>query len=232
MSSSTSRDHKEISMKLTHLLRHDKQFYDRYFQLNGTETEAECDLKLNGFAKLDDLIAFRSNRRPRGGSDTKLTKELIEKVVDCQQTRFHDERAGEERVIGKIRMEFNPERTHVRCLNGHSNGLRLDHSIVPAPSHAFHLTSEYAISKILGERQGLKLMGRDHIHMYKQLDPAILNPRDSKRNVILQINFPEDFVCKDPAVNNYIFSAVPIPCEFIERKCTLQEYINNGYRFL
>uniref|UniRef100_A0A915E2J7 Uncharacterized protein n=1 Tax=Ditylenchus dipsaci TaxID=166011 RepID=A0A915E2J7_9BILA len=94
------------------------------------------------------------------------------------------------------------------------------------------LTNENAAKQIIDQKQGLQLMGRDYIYMYKSLNAKILNLNDRKRNIILLIHFPEGFICVQPYINNYIFSRAPISYNCIERKCTVQEFIDNGCNFL
>jgi hypothetical protein len=217
------RDTKDISIYISQLLRHRLDFYDRYLKVQPTDSEDERRWKLNGFVFIDDLIRYRGHYKGRTDLTERqyavITPDFIRDMVDNQLEK-----------TGKIRTELSEDRNRIRALQGHRNGIRLQYGKIPAPKFAFHLTNETALEKIIGERQGIHLMGRDHVHMYKQL-PTTLNPHDRKRTTILQINFPKDFECYDPGINNYIFSIVPSPAECIERKCTVKEYIANGYHF-
>jgi RNA:NAD 2'-phosphotransferase (TPT1/KptA family) len=222
-----------LSQLLTRLLRHDKRFYSLHLSPNVEGlSEDECELRQQGFAYIDNIVGYIRRERRTAELHNAVSHRTIKEVVANQ--------AGDG-PMGKIRMELDPSGMHVRALNGHANGVRLDYKRVhPLPVAAYHLTNDEALKSILsGERQGLHPMGRDHVHMVQELVPARLNPRDKKRNVILQVNFPREeselrrlgMECFDPGVNGYLFSRRPIPAEFLERRCTVEEYIRNGYKF-
>lgn len=132
--------------------------------LRHSPEKAKLELNKNGWAKVEDLI-----NPMKGDFSLKELEEII-------------------RTDNKGRYEFNLDKTLVRACQGHSmKSVELEMVKQKPPAYLYHGTKDQFMSPI--QKQGLRKMGRHHVHLSKDSNVAkeVANRRKGK-SVILKID--------------------------------------------
>ena len=118
--------------------------YSKFLSLVLRHRPALVDIRLDpaGWAPVDDLLAGLREHDP--GWD----RARLERVV-----RDND----------KQRFEISPDGTRIRARQGHSVDVDLGYEPVEPPERLYHGTVERSLEAI--EREGLRPMGRHHVHL-------------------------------------------------------------------
>lgn len=101
-----------------------------------------------GWVRVDDLLRGMWNKR-----GTKVTKELLQQVVDTNNKR---------------RFEFNEDGTKIRARQGHSVGVDLGYEPEAPPEILYHGTGSQNVASI--RKKGLQKRQRHAVHL--SLDKA------------------------------------------------------------
>jgi putative RNA 2'-phosphotransferase len=117
-----------------------------------------------GWADVDELLAHAE------AAHFALTRdELLEVVATNDKRRYELDAAG-----GRI-----------RAVQGHTVAVDLDLVPVPPPEMLYHGTTERFLAPILAE--GLRPMGRHHVHLSPDVDTARAVGRRRGRPVVLEV---------------------------------------------
>lgn len=86
----------------------------------------------------------------------------------------------------KQRFEYNNDKSRIRARQGHSVQVDLGYEAVKPPLYLYHGTIESA--RIVIQREGLKKMGRQHVHLSPDVETAKIVAKRRGKPVILQIS--------------------------------------------
>ena len=117
-----------------------------------------------GWADVDDLLA-----RARAANFALTRAELAEVVVTNDKRRYELDAGG-----GRI-----------RAVQGHTVAVDLGLVPIPPPAVLYHGTTERFLAPILTE--GLRPMGRHHVHLSPDVDTARVVGRRRGRPVVLEV---------------------------------------------
>ncbi len=123
------------------------------------------DLDPNGWVDVDVLL----DRASANGRD--ISPELLSQVVETND---------------KKRFAFSPDGLRIRANQGHSVDIELGLQPQTPPTHLFHGTADRFLDAILAD--GLKKMGRQHVHLSASRDIAMNVGSRHGRPVILRVD--------------------------------------------
>lgn len=90
------------------------------FRPLATDCEEDRNLKLHGFARIEDIIHYRGSYRGQRDLTERqyalLTHEYIQELVENQIQSHFNEKTGQWELIGKIRHELSEDRMKIRAL--------------------------------------------------------------------------------------------------------------------
>ena len=122
-------------------------------------------LSPEGWVDTDKLLA------QMGTHGVKLTFEELNYIVETND---------------KQRFSFNPEKTEIRANQGHSVNIDLGLIALAPPEVLYHGTATRFLVAI--EKDGLKKMKRNHVHLTASLDTATLVGRRHGKLALLKID--------------------------------------------
>ncbi len=117
-----------------------------------------------GWAEVDELLA-----RAEAANFALTRDELVEVVATNDKRRYELDAAG----------------ARIRAVQGHTVAVDLDLAPVPPPGVLYHGTTERFLAPILAE--GLRPMGRHHVHLSPDVDTARAGGRRRGRPVVLEV---------------------------------------------
>lgn len=153
------------------------------------------ELDENGWANVNELIA-QCNK-----SHKKLDVELLDYVVENND---------------KKRFAFNEDKTKIRASQGHSISVELALEEVEPLHFLYHGTVGKFMQSIRNE--GLKKMNRQHVHLSKDRETAIIVGSRRGKPEILSINAPKMHQdgFKFYVSENGVWLTDHVPAEYIE----------------
>lgn len=120
----------------------------------------------NGWADVMELLS-KINKR-RNYNESSITRELLDEVVATNE---------------KKRFAYSEDGKKIRASQGHSIDIDLNLSAIKPPEFLYHGTASHFVSDIM--KQGLKKMGRQHVHMSSTIETAInVGSRHGKPQVL------------------------------------------------
>ena len=117
-----------------------------------------------------------------GWADTKALIEAINAIQPFDMERL-------ESIVStdsKQRYTFSPDKTRIRANQGHSVAVDLELTPQTPPAILWHGTGERFVSAI--EREGLKPMGRQYVHLSADPDTAVKVGRRHGRPALFSID--------------------------------------------
>lgn len=127
--------------------------------------EIGLQLNENGWANVQELLSKMNQK------GIQIDEALLNTVVETND---------------KKRFAFNEDKTMIRASQGHSIEVELDLQPVTPPEFLYHGTVEKFIGAI--QKEGLKKMSRQHVHLSKDKETAIKVGSRRGKPVILVIN--------------------------------------------
>ena len=117
----------------------------------------------------------------------------------------------------KRRYAYDAGRTRIRAVQGHSVAVELGYEPLPPPHELFHGTHRKAASRILSE--GLRPMGRHHVHLSPDIETARVVGARRGRPVILRVDAAA--MAADGArflrADNGVWLTAVVPPEYLSR---------------
>lgn len=154
---------------------------------------AGIELDGHGWADVDELLAGveRTGRR--------IDREALERIV---------------RENNKQRYAFNSDHTKIRANQGHSIPVDVELREARPPQYLYHGTAERSLPAI--QREGLKKMSRQYVHLSANFETAVAVGRRHGRPVVLTID--AEAMVRDGAVfyrsENGVWLCESVPAKY------------------
>lgn len=134
----------------------------------------------------------------------------------------HMDMATLEQVVAtnnKKRFEFNENKTRIRARQGHSVNVKLGYEPQDPPEFLYHGTATRFLTPIMNE--GLKPMGRHHVHLSQDLETASVVGKRHGKLIILEVAaqcMVKDMGAKFYITDNKVWLTGWVPPQYLEIK--------------